>query len=255
MPESAEVRAMTEYLSEKLSGNIILDWFFLNDKTYKGYKEFSDYLPSILFEVKCKGKFIYFVLKKEEEYYYVFHNMRLTGKWDEKKDEHSLCYIEYIDQDNKENKIYYNDNLGFGTFEFSSSLEDLENILKNLGPDILTEDFNITVWKKLIHQHKNKNVTAFLMDQSIISGCGNYIKSEALHYSGISPFRKIGSLDENEATKLFQALRLIPRSVYNNLDYEGEEYEFVYKIYGKNYAKKSKTADGRITHWDPQRQY
>ena len=37
-----------------------------------------------------------------------------------------------------------------------------------------------------------------LTDQEIISGCGNYIKSEALYYVKISPLRKVSTLTQKE---------------------------------------------------------
>ena len=99
------------------------------------------------------------------------------------------------------------------------------------------------------------------MNQKIISGCGNYIKAEALYYAKISPLRKIGSLTQSESDKLFEALRIIPRIAYNYkglsikdyTDQYGEKgtYENELKIYGRKDAKRTKTSDGRITHWDP----
>jgi formamidopyrimidine-DNA glycosylase len=147
------------------------------------------------------------------------------------------------------------------TIHFSDKEAVLNTTLAKLGFDILTEEFTLKRWKDIINAHGNKNITALLMDQSHISGCGNYIKAEALYYAKVSPLRKAKDLTENEVEKLFEALRIIPRLAYNNKGYSGGEYtdkkgkkgfeEFHLKIYGKPEATKTKTPDGRITHWDP----
>jgi formamidopyrimidine-DNA glycosylase len=99
------------------------------------------------------------------------------------------------------------------------------------------------------------------MSQNIISGIGNYIKAEALYYAKVSPLRKTGSLNDTEAEKLFEGIRIIPRVAYNKngmsiRDYansKGEKGTYVgdLKIYAQPHAKKTKTSDGRMTHWDP----
>jgi len=52
--------------------------------------------------------------------------------------------------------------------------------LHTLGPDIMGKEFKLCVFNKLIKQYSNRNITSFLMDQEVISGCGNYIKAEVL---------------------------------------------------------------------------
>ena len=99
------------------------------------------------------------------------------------------------------------------------------------------------------------------MDQSLMSGCGNYIKAEALYYAKISPLRKVSSLTEKESEKLFEALRIIPRSAYMNKllksqddvfqSEETQELEkFEFQVYGKRQCVRTKTPDGRITYWN-----
>lgn len=102
------------------------------------------------------------------------------------------------------------------------------------------------------------------MDQSVISGCGNYIKAEVLYDAKVAPNRKVGELSETELELIFQALCVIPRLSYNNKglslrDYADENgqpgnHAKDLKIYGKKWAKRTETPDGRITYWDPTRQ-
>jgi formamidopyrimidine-DNA glycosylase len=133
----------------------------------------------------------------------------------------------------------------------------------------MSEDLTLPVWNQILKKHPNQNVCVFLMDQHNISGVGNYIKAEALYYSGISPLRKIGSLSELESDRLYEGVRLIPRLAYNNRNWkkqEGGPYilpgptgssrseTFQLHIYGQSFATKTKTPDGRTTYWDPSKQ-
>ena len=165
-----------------------------------------------------------------------------------------------------ENKktLWFRDTRGFGTFYFTNNKQELENKLCKIGPDIMQREFKLDIFKSLIKQYSNRNITSFLMDQEVISGCGNYIKAEVLYYAKISPCRKIGNLKEKEIELLYEGLRIIPRLSYNNkgltlYDYADEEcnegiHTAKLKIYGNKNAKKTKTADGRTTYWDPNHQ-
>ena len=65
-----------------------------------------------------------------------------------------------------------------------------------------------------MEKHKSKNITKVLMNQAIISGCGNYIKSEALYRSKISPLRLISEIEQDKLTKLLQSLKQVITESY-----------------------------------------
>tara|TARA_Y100000389_G_scaffold85563_1_gene82299 strand:+ start:1855 stop:2655 length:801 start_codon:yes stop_codon:yes gene_type:complete len=262
MPESAEVKLTTEYLKDTLENRIINGWVFCDgskyqDKKPNGFKEFEKQLPVIVENVECKGKFIYFTVFNEKGYFYILHSLRMTGRWQDYEDNYCRWYIDLNDND----PVWFRNPRSLATIEFTSKKSILQKALDNFGPDILTEQFNLDVWNDLLDKYKNKNITSFLMDQSIISGIGNYIKAEALYYAKVSPLRKVGSLKETEKSKLFEGIRIIPRIAYNKngmsmkdyTNFKGEEgdYKGDLKIYSQPHAKKTKTSDGRMTHWDP----
>ena len=258
MPESSEVKLITEYISSILENKMITDWNIISgsytENPPDGFENFRCNLPLLVESVKCKGKFIYFTLFNEDKRVYVLHSLRLTGRWQPFEDKYCRWFIEIENKD----RLWFRDPRGFATIEFTENKYVLDEMLGNLGPDILTEEFSLPVWKRLVEKHKNKNITAFLMSQDIISGIGNRIKSEALYYSKISPMRKTGTLKDYESEKLFEAIRVIPRIEYNKLSNISDNlYHKKYldlKIYGNPKAEKTKTADGRITHWDTKSQ-
>lgn len=261
MPEGPEVRITTEHLSQTLTNKIITDWFLCEEGTvFPGYNEMHKELPLIVEEVMCKGKTIFMSLHNEHKRFYVVHSLRMTGRWQEKEDDHCRCFIEYNDT----NRIYLRDPRRMATIKFLTD-EDLYNHeIDRLGPDIFSDNFSLPLFKSIWAKYKDRNITSFLMDQSLLAGIGNYLKAEILYYAGISPLRKIGSLTDREIDKLYEGIKIIPRLSYNSngmtakdyLSPDGSKGDFVsqLKIYGKSFAKKTKTPDGRITHWCPNRQ-
>lgn len=255
MPESAEVKITTEFLHSVLKNKMMISWNIIegqySDVKPSGYDILCSNFPLLVESVKCKGKFIYFTLYNEYTKIYVLHSMRLTGRWQSKKDKFCKWYIELENDE----KIWFKNPKCLATLEFTTDKDILDTVLNNLGPDILTEKFNLLLLKKLVNDHKNKNITSFLMNQNIISGIGNYIKAEVLYYSNISPLRKTGSLSNIEIEKLFEAIRIIPRISYNKGGFDkyitNGYFKEDLKIYGKKEAKKIKTPDGRVTYWDP----
>ena len=263
MPEAAEVLLTTEYLKKRLENNIITNWLFTSgqykDKTPKGFDQFNENLPLLVENVQCKGKFIYITTFNENGYFYILHSLRMSGRWQNYEDSNCRWNIELNDGDEI---LWFRNPRCFATLEFTPNKNILQKALCKLGPDILTEDFNIDSWNAKLIKHKNKNITSFLMNQSIISGIGNYIKAEALYYAKVSPLRKTGSLNKEEALRLYEGIRIIPRNVYNKnglsirdyTDSNGKKgsYGDDLKVYGKSCAEKTKTSDGRITYWYPE---
>lgn len=265
MPEGPECKLTAEYLDTVLENKAIMEWEFISgqyneEKLPMGFKQFNEALPLLVEKVSCKGKLIYFVLYNEFGKFYILHSLRMTGRWQEKEDNYCRWYISLDDG----KKIWFRNPRCLATLKFTNEKVIFNSIIDKIGPDILTPQFNLDIWKKLIHKHRNKNITSFLMNQNIIGGCGNYIKAEVLYYAKISPLRKVKSLTDEENEQLFQGLIIIPRLSYNYKglsikDYTNEygkkgDYEFKLKIYGQPTATKVKTSDGRITHWDPNRQ-
>ena len=116
---------------------------------------------------------------------------------------------------------------------------------------------------------KQWNITKGLMDQSLMSGIGNYLKSEILFASRISPHRNIEDITDKELKILYTQARKIIKESYvlgglsvkdflNIEGKEGESYKLI-KVYCKTKIdgkkiKKEKTKDGRTTHWVPELQ-
>lgn len=265
IPESAEVRLTVDFLNKSLKNNKITEWIFCGgrytEEYPEGYEEFDIMLPLTVDEVNCKGKFIYFTLSNDSgEKIYIFHSLMMTGRWQKDHDDHCKWFVEI---DNGKT-LWFRDPRAFATLIFSSNELALQEKLSKLGPDILKPEFKLPIFRQLVKKYSTRNICSFLMDQSVISGCGNYIKAEVLYDAKVNPTRKVGELSENEVDAIYQALYIIPRIAYNNKglslrDYADENGKFgnqdkKLKVYSKKWAKRTKTPDGRITYWDPNHQ-
>ena len=114
---------------------------------------------------------------------------------------------------------------------------------------------------------KDKTLAEALMNQSVVSGVGNYVKAEALYRARLSPHRLTGSLLKEEAEALRQAIVDVMTEAYRKKGASIRTYrtsqdemgqaQFSFRVYGKkrdpegNNVVKEETRDGRTTHWVP----
>ena len=81
-------------------------------------------------------------------------------------------------------------------------------LLKNLGPEPLSEDFTV---EYLIAQSAGKTcaIKSLLLDQTKVAGIGNIYAAEALFMAGISPKRKANTIKRARAERLVPAIQSI----------------------------------------------
>jgi len=264
MPESGEVRLTTEYLDKQLRGKIVTDWVFCSgkhtDEFPPGYEEFISKLPLRMEYVSCKGKFIYFQFERDVA---ILHSMMMTGSWRKSYDKMCKWFVEFTGKSRKDRMLWFRDPRAFGTLIFTGDPGVLQDKLDHLGPDILREHFTLPTFVALSQRYGRRNIAAFLMDQSVISGVGNIIKAESLYRARISPLRSIGSLSDLEIGRLYEALREIPANAVRDGGFSIRDFDVNgkkgraqkgLKVYGKKTAQRTKTPDGRITYWFPDKQ-
>ena len=84
------------------------------------------------------------------------------------------------------------------------SPEEVEGVAR-LGPDPLEPGFDAAALRAALAQHGGQ-LKAALTTQSVVAGVGNAYSDEALHAARLSPFKSAASLDVEEATRLHAAL-------------------------------------------------
>jgi endonuclease-8 len=87
--------------------------------------------------------------------------------------------------------------------------------LAALGPDVLASEFDEQAFlRRLRDEAPSRQIGDALLDQRVVSGFGTVWKSEGCFLAGISPWRRLESVSDAEATAVVSAVRpLMERSV------------------------------------------
>tara|TARA_B000000557_G_C20805415_1_gene457472 strand:+ start:893 stop:1882 length:990 start_codon:yes stop_codon:yes gene_type:complete len=260
MPEGPEVKLFVEKLNQNYRYYMIKSVNVLSGRyTKKPIPRLSTLLGKEIKVFDCKGKFIWIDLDDV----IVFNTLGMTGSWSREKSKHSRIEFNFYENDT----LYFNDIRNFGTFQVKNR-DDLNKKLKSIGPDMLSNpplDF-----VKILRKYNNKNICEVLMNQKIISGIGNYIKSESLWHSKINPFAPVRFLTDENLKELEKSIIYVINKSYNssgatiksyyNFDGESGSASNFFEVYGKKFdkfgmkVKKEQTPDKRNTHWVKNRQ-
>tara|TARA_B100000029_G_C17350027_1_gene878545 strand:- start:48 stop:905 length:858 start_codon:yes stop_codon:yes gene_type:complete len=136
-------------------------------------------------------------------------------------------------------QLIYNDPRRFGFFKILKK-KDLSNFFKNVGPEPLNKNFNISyICNYFIN--KKKNIKNFLLDQKFVSGIGNIYASEILFYCKIHPLQKAKNLRKLDIKKIKHFSKLILNKAikkggssirdFKNAEGRNGSYQNEFKVY------------------------
>ena len=265
MPEGPEVKRMSINISERIEGDKITEALVLGGKWIKNppanINEFQKNLPSKVQNISAKGKSIQIYL---ENGWTIWNTLGMSGGWKDNQGKHSHFSI----LTDKGKKIWFDDTRRFGNLIFIKDQKDVQGRLNKIGPDLLNEDVSFDTFSNIIKRRGSKPISKVLMDQSMISGIGNYIKCEVLYRSKISPWRLCQDITDEEMQDLYKYSLLVIKksfdqggatlSTYTDMDGKKGEFVFFFMVYMKKNCplgydvKREITPDGRTTHWVPE---
>lgn len=276
MPEGPEVRRLVDQIRSEVVGLKIVKAQILSGRYTKtvptGWTKFISYNPYIIEDVKCKGKFIWFELKSADGTpHFIWNTLGMSGGWSYHPEESSHKHARLRLSLNSGRFLDFVDMRNFGTLHFYSDLDGLvatQKKLKSIGRDFLQEEISDNSFKtNMLFHASHKTVPEALMNQKIFSGVGNYLKAEAMYLAKISPHRKVGSLSDEEFSRLNQAIHSLIRESYESGGSTLQTYKDLYGNSGNfssrfavykqkkdpqgNPVAKLKTKDGRTTYWVP----
>ena len=177
----------------------------------------------------------------------MINTLGMSGYWSKTKEKHVSLELNCRLEDKNFN-LYFIDMRHFGTIKFIDLKTDLDNKLKKIGIDFLNDKtLNCKLFIKIIRKHNNKNITRVLMDQSIFSGIGNYIKSESLYKAKINPMLDVKDLSDIELEILYNSIKFVITSSYNNT-LEFQVYRKKKDMFG-NKVYYMTTPDKRTTYY------
>jgi formamidopyrimidine-DNA glycosylase len=190
MPEGPECKLMAEGLSRYIGNTLIsLDCDKCNDT--------SVIIGCKITEVSNKGKLLWVRFSNSN---YLMITLGMTGKFLINKP--SKYIVATMTFDNGE-VLYFSDKRRFGTL-LTGNDDYFDSRVNNIGPDIFSS--NLTpeyIMLKAKRSKQTKPITKFMMDQSVLAGVGNYLKSEILYAASIPLFTlDSGILRETELRDL-----------------------------------------------------
>lgn len=264
MPEGPEVKVVSEGIRDYSLGRCFVSVKILSGRYSKkepeGWYLVNNIAKSKVVDVGCKGKFIYISLDNGT---HIFNTLGMTGGWSATETKYSR--VQFVMDDGEE--IFFNDIRNFGTLKLVNQKSLLTAKLASLGPDMLSEDVSLDLFRKRL-KRVDKTIAEALMDQSVISGVGNYLKSECLYFSRISPHRKILDLSDLEIETLNNVVKSVIRksyetggaTIYTFSGFDGQKGDYSRRFAAYNQTKdpegrtvkRETTRDGRTTFWVPE---
>lgn len=264
MPEGPEVKKNTDYLNSTLQDTridsvSIVSGRYAKHGPFQGF-EMMEEDDLFIKSVSCKGKFIYFNFSNGAS---LWSTLGMSGTWQKKSTKHTRITL----INSKKDTVSFNDIRNFGTLKYTRSPEELNKKLCSLGPDVLNEEVSVDMFRSRLMSKPNKTIAESLMNQSVVSGVGNYLKAEILYAAKVSPHRLCKDIDDDEYERLSSACHEITRlsyklggatlSTYRQSNGEKGLYSRRFSVYNQkrdplgNEVIKEATQDKRTTHWVP----
>lgn len=104
--------------------------------------------------------------------------------------------------------LRFNDPRRFGSILWTRESTQDHRLLKSLGPEPLTDDFNGEhLYQK--SRSRSQSIKAFIMDSHTVVGVGNIYANEALFKAGIHPKRQAGRIALARYRKLSQCIKQV----------------------------------------------
>jgi len=281
MPEGAEVSHSRDQLRRLLLNKQIVNAFSSETGRYArnnptGFDEFIKSLGTlgayIIQSIDVKGKFMWWTLKRthDEDVWYVWITYGMSGQFSRDKTQHTAfgfyCNDSGLGVDQFDT-VYFNDPRRFGTIKFVHSAAAHAKKLASLGPDMLNDPPDAKTFRQALLRKHSWTLAATLMNQSVVSGVGNYVKAEALYAARLSPHDVVHDLSSTEIECLRCAIiDVLQRSyelhgasmlTYREVGGQKGEASSRFAVYGKpvdplgNPVVRELTADNRTTHWVP----
>ncbi len=106
------------------------------------------------------------------------------------------------------NILRFHDPRRFGSVIWTRKDPLQHKLIKDLGPEPLSKDFNGT-WLYKRSRKRTQAIKNFIMDSHHVVGVGNIYASESLFLAGISPKRKAGNVSLERYERLTKAIKKI----------------------------------------------
>ena len=219
MPEGPETKRMADKISKSLVMKNILHFKFYHPslKLLRNFKTIS------VTDATSKSKAI--IIRLNNNYSIITHN-QLYGKWTFNRPKTLIKTNRQLRIEITTEKIVVRLWSATDISVLETDKEIKHPYLLRLGPDVLNEKTSHGLIKlTLLSSRVNKRkLGGVLLDQSAISGLGNYLRSEILFQAKVNHDKRIVDLNESEISILSKAIKDVSLRAYrqkgSTLDYE-----------------------------------
>jgi DNA-formamidopyrimidine glycosylase len=285
MPEGPELRRSADAITRVLAGRLLTNAYPTNKGRYAvdppvGWVTFMEQMrdlgPCRVLEVNVKGKFMWWSMAFQDPNnrfnnprWWLWITYGMSAQWTSAETKHTAFSVERALTEDRIARLllHFNDQRHFGTLKFVNDERQHLKKLASLGPDMLSDPPDIATFRGRLLKLKNqcKTLAEVLMDQSTISGVGNYVKAESLYLAALSPHRQVDSLTNEECDLLREQIINVMRAAYDgggvtlrtyvNPDGTPGTGQRRLCVYGHSHDPmgnpviREETNDGRTTHW------
>lgn len=258
MPELPEVETVCRGLKKNIIGRKIKIVNISNKNLRFPYP--SDFIKNlrdrIVTKITRRARYILIYLNDEQV---LLIHLGMTGKLNfhinnDKPiaQNHDHIVIKFFDN----SYLIYNDVRRFGFVDlFHSKEESKHKILKHLAIEPLSDDFNVKYLQEKL-RNKSINIKNIMMDNKIVVGVGNIYINESLFLSSILPTRPANKVKTKELENLIYNIKnILQRAIdkggstlrdYQQLNGDVGNFQFDFKVYGKEGDKCSNCIKGKI---------
>ena len=257
MPELPEVEVVKRSI-EKIIHNLTIKNIIIYNRNlrYKiEAKKLKNLINTKVLLVKRRSKYILINLDNDQT---ILLHLGMSGKIiivnSKQKKIRSSFYYDLTNNLEKHNhvifefqkkfKLIYNDVRKFGFLKVINTNNIYENShLNTLGPEPLSNDFNLKYFKTNI-KNKKQSIKDCLMDQKFVSGLGNIYVNEILFQSEINPLKKSKNLTNKQIFNILKNTKLILKkavdkggsSIKDFNDTEGNigKFQDFFRVYGRD---------------------
>jgi formamidopyrimidine-DNA glycosylase len=224
MPEGPEIAITVKLLNKKLANTQLQEFNILPASRYyikapNGYYGFLSAMqkdPITIERINCKGKFVWWVFSNGWQ---CWQSFSLTGGWYSNKKPKSAIELVYGQTDKQ--TLYYYDFTHYGTLKFYSPDDAhaaLAEKLSTIGPDVLADqNFTFDVFRSIMLDElvQNRLICNVLIDQTLMSGIGNYLRAEILYAARVNPHCKVCSLSDSQLRQIYNNARTLIKLSYD----------------------------------------
>ena len=206
MPELPEVETTCAGIAPHITGQV------LQQVTVRDHRlrwPIPDNINSLvagqrLHKVTRRGKYILLYFDEGG----LIGHLGMTGSMRIVTQDEPPAYHDHFDLCFNDCLVRYRDPRRFGSLLWQPlPLED-HVLLAELGPEPLTEDFNVAVLYAAC-KGKTQPIKTLIMDSKKVVGVGNIYANEALYIAGINPKRQAGRVSKQRLGKLVEAIKQV----------------------------------------------